>query len=291
MNSYRAESLYTNEERKSRPPTQEWNHEQQNFEYSNNEEDESHTYNGNDQQLIESGIDQVEESGSAPNFNKSNRTKRQKWSKKPVNHVASTNVNQKINARTVAQMERIENITNEANKQEAMINQIYEKIQEDKKITEELKKNMKNKNKVNVEKPNLAPNNPALYNAEQWLANIGGSDIEVHKENTKAKKKANAAKVASVVDRLSKPADKNKLRRDPDEEEIKYIMNKYDTSEKRIGGGAKKKFEYRNQLPDESSADMIPQKDVSFVPNYSQGSTKDDNYHEISENPQNSKLE
>ena len=69
--------------------------------------------------------------------------------------------------------------------------------------------------KAKADKPNLVPQNPTLYSADQWLANVGGSDIEIHKENTKAKKKVNAAKVASVVDRLSKPSDKNKLRKDP----------------------------------------------------------------------------
>ena len=63
-------------------------------------------------------------------------------------------------------------------------------------------------------------------------------------------------------------------------------MNKYDTSEKRIGGGAKKKFEYRNQLPDEIPNEIVPQKVVTFALNYSQGSTKDDNDNEIEENLQ-----
>ena len=202
----------------------------------------------------------------------------------------STNINQKVNARTVAQMERIESITNDANKQEAIINKIYEKVQEDKRINRELKISPNNKKeRRKAGKPNLVPQNPALFSADQWLSNIGGSDIEEHKERIGNKKKANAAKVASVVDRLSKPNDKNKLRRDPDEEEIKYIMNKYDTSEKRIGGGAKKKFEYRNQLPDQMAANMVPQKSVSFAPEYSQISTKDDNENEIDEQIQRSR--
>lgn len=50
------------------------------------------------------------EEGFSKDFNKSNRAKRQKWGKSGGKAVACMNANQKVNARTAAQLDRISNI-------------------------------------------------------------------------------------------------------------------------------------------------------------------------------------
>lgn len=80
-------------------------------------------------------------------------------------------------------------------------------------------------------------------------------------------KKLNIKKVKNSVDRLSQPKGNVKRRRDPDEAELKSILNKYDTKEVRIGGGGVKKFEYINPVPLNKSP-VISKKNVKFASEY-----------------------
>ena len=93
-----------------------------------------------------------------------------------------------------------------------------------------------------------------------------GTDPDKLQENINKKKKLNIKKVNKVVDRLYQPKE-SKPKRDPDQEELKQILNKYTNSDRRIGGGATKKFEYINPLPDKSSP-MVAKKNVKFLPEY-----------------------
>lgn len=214
--------------------------------------------------------------GFNTDLNKSNRSKRQKWNKNANNAIMSTNVDQKLNSRTAAQLDKLANIQVEASKQDMIINEMYTKIKEQEKIDNELKTHLKpKKDKVKRQKP--VPNVPknGLFSVENWLSKIEGEDPEVIKERLNVDKKIKAKKVINAVERLSKPQEKSKPRRDQAEEELKYILNKYDTSEVRVGGGGKKKFEYKNPIPGSKRSPLIPKKNVKFVANPSQGSTND----------------
>ena len=214
--------------------------------------------------------------GFNTDLNKSNRSKRQKWNKGANNAIMSTNVDQKLNSKTAAQLDRLANIQVEASKQDMIINEMYTKIKEQEKIDNELKTHIKpKKDKVKRQKP--VPNVPknGLFSVENWLSKIDGEDPEVIKERLNEEKKLKAKKVSKAVERLSKPQEKPKPRRDPVEEELKHILNIYDTSEVRIGGGGKKKFEYKNPVPGSKKSPLIFKKNVNFLPNPSQGSTND----------------
>lgn len=206
----------------------------------------------------------------------SGRAKRKKWDKNNNNAIVSTNVDQNLNSRTAAQLDRLANIQIESSKQDMMINQMYSKIKEDEKQKkEELKSNIKPK-KDKVERKIPVPNVPksGLFSVENWLSKIDGGDPEKLKNKIAKKTKLNIQKVNDVVDRLSKPTS-GKPKRDPDQEELKHILNKYDATERRIGGGAKKKFEYINPVPGSKKSPLISKKNVKFAASHSQTSTND----------------
>jgi hypothetical protein len=85
----------------------------------------------------------------------------------------STNVDQKLNSRTAAQIERLANIQIEASKQDMIINEMYTKIKEKEKIDDQLKANLKPKKdpvKREVPKPSITKN--GLYSVDNWLGQI-----------------------------------------------------------------------------------------------------------------------
>ena len=229
----------------TRPNTDEWLYEYTKEEYYINRDKEL-AKKKEEENLKESGN---LGGGFSKDLGKSNRDKRKKWNKNSNAVIMSTNVDPKLNSRTAAQLDRLANIQLEASKQDMVINQMYAQIKGEENKNEELKAHLKpKKDKVNREKP--VPNVPrkGLFSVENWLSKIDDSLPDELKEKIKPKK-LNIKKVTSIVDRLTKAPQKGQLRRDPEQEEVKQILNKYDTSEKRIGGGGKKKFQYRNKLP------------------------------------------
>jgi len=216
--------------------------------------------------------------GFSKDLSKSGRSKRKKWGKDANNAIVSTNVDQKLNSRTAAQIDRLANIQIESSKQDMIINEMYANIKEKEKINQELKSNLKPKKDTVVRKAPV-PNVPksGLFSVDNWLGQINGEDPIKAAEKNKKTKKANAKKINQAVERLSQPQQK-KPKMDPAQKELQYILKKYDTSERRVGGGAKKKFEYINPVPGSNphkQSPMIAKKNVNFVGDYSQRSTVD----------------
>ena len=96
--------------------------------------------------------------GFSKDLSKSGRSKRKKWDKEANNVIKPVNVEQNLNSRTAAQLDRLANIQIESSKQDMVINSIYENIQEQKKLDEELRKKKPIKDKVKREVP--VPNVP-----------------------------------------------------------------------------------------------------------------------------------
>lgn len=214
--------------------------------------------------------------GFSKDMNKSGREKRKKWDKNANNAIMPMSVDQKLNSKTAAQLDRLANIQIEASKQDMIINEMYTQVKHEQKQTEELKNHIKpKKDKVKREAP--VPNVPrsGLFSVDNWLSQINEADPEKKKQN-KATKKLNVKKVNEAVERLSKPSEPSKSRRDPDQDELKAILSKYDTSEVRIGGGGKKKFEYINPVPGSTKkSPIVARKNIKYGATSSQKSTNE----------------
>eukprot|EP00344_Euplotes_crassus_P002387 CAMPEP_0197015488 /NCGR_PEP_ID=MMETSP1380-20130617/74346_1 /TAXON_ID=5936 /ORGANISM="Euplotes crassus, Strain CT5" /LENGTH=624 /DNA_ID=CAMNT_0042441429 /DNA_START=256 /DNA_END=2131 /DNA_ORIENTATION=+ len=220
-------------------------------------------------------------------FNKSGRSKRKKWDTGGSNKVTiPTNINDNVNPKTATQLSQLYNIEDKAAKQDEAINKIYAHIEEQKKLDEELQKKA-TREKVSKPIPPQAPPKNELFSVDSLLNQIGGTDPDESRESSTKKKKASIKKVNNIVERLSQPKT-SQPRRDPDEEELRSIMKKYDTTEKRIGGGGKKEFKYINPLPSQSSG-SLRKKNIKFKPQYGNRDILDE-IDEIEDEYQSSKM-
>ena len=137
----------------------------------------------------------------------------------------------------------------EASKQDMIINEMYGKVKAEKKQSEELKTHLKpKKDQVKREKPVPNVTKVGLFSVDNWISKIEGTDPEILKNKITKDKKLNIEKVSAVVDRLIKPSIKNKARKDPNQQELKQILGKYNDFEKQKEV-ARKKVGYRNKLP------------------------------------------
>jgi hypothetical protein len=219
--------------------------------------------------------------GFSKGLNNSGRSKRKKWNTNNSNAIVSTNLDQTLNSRAAAQLDKLANIHIESSKQDMVINEMYTQIKyEEEKKKEDLKSHLKTK-KDKAERKKPVPNVPkkGLFSMDDWLSQIDGGDPEKLKDNIAKKTKVNARKINAAVERLSKPAKKIP-KMDPDQKELAHIFHKYNASERRVGGGAKKKFEYINRAPGSRISPIIPKKSVSFVE--SQSSNNDVNDQDYS---------
>lgn len=252
---------------KTRPNTDDWLYEYAREDYYVNKEKEKKL---EEEEKHKSSVGSLG-GGFSNDLNKSNRSKRKKWSKNSNAVVMSTNIDPKLNSKTAAQLDRLANIQIEASKQDMIINEMYAKVKQEKAKSEELKSHLKpKKDKVKREKP--VPNVPrqGLFSVENWLSKLD-DNLPDELKNKIMPKKINVKKTNALVDRLTKQPEKGQVRKDPEMQELKHILNKYDTSEKRIGGGATKKAEYKNVLPKhlQKESPVVSKKNVKFVPSYS----------------------
>ena len=126
--------------------------------------------------------------GFSKDLSKSGRSKRKKWDKNANNVIKPVAIDQDLNSKTAAQLDRLANIQVEASKQDMLINEVYEHIQEQKKLDEELKNISKPiKDKVKREKPVTNIPKSGLFSVESWLSQIGGTESEKLKKNEKSK--------------------------------------------------------------------------------------------------------